>query len=117
MKTTDFERFTLRVSIDSQVKSWLKIGANLSGAAITRNNGVDGVSSPTSYVNPYRWTRNMGPIYSPYMHDAVTGRRVMILKLVWKCLIREIREVQMPQLVEMLLQKRCGIEILQGIIM
>lgn len=54
LKTTDFERFTLRVSIDSQVKSWLKIGANLSGAAITRNNGVDGVSSPTSYVNPYR---------------------------------------------------------------
>ncbi|KUY15546.1 SusC/RagA family TonB-linked outer membrane protein [Elizabethkingia miricola] len=77
LKTTDFERFTLRVAVDSQVKSWLKLGANLSAAAITRNNGVDGAASSASYVNPYRWTRVMGPIYSPYIIDPVTGQRVI----------------------------------------
>lgn len=50
LKTTDFERFTLRVAVDSQVKSWLKLGANLSAAAITRNNGVDGAASSASYT-------------------------------------------------------------------
>ncbi|KFF21157.1 SusC/RagA family TonB-linked outer membrane protein [Chryseobacterium sp. JM1] len=70
---SDFERFTARLKVDSQVKSWLKLGTSISGVSSNGNNSVEGVDSNSSYINPYRWTRTMGPIYSPYAHDPVTN--------------------------------------------
>ena len=73
---SDFERIGLRVNMDSQVKSWLKLGTSLNGSVSSGSNAVDGVSSNASFINPFRWTRTMGPIYSPYQHDPVTGARL-----------------------------------------
>lgn len=70
---SDFERFTARLKVDSQIKSWLKLGTSISGVSSTGNNSIDGVDSNSSYINPYRWSRTMGPIYSPYAHDPVTN--------------------------------------------
>ncbi|MEN5310285.1 SusC/RagA family TonB-linked outer membrane protein [Chryseobacterium cucumeris] len=69
---SDFERFTARLKVDSQVKSWLKLGTSISGVSSNGNNSVDGADNNTAYINPYRWTRTMGPIYSPYAHDPTT---------------------------------------------
>ncbi|MCU7571692.1 SusC/RagA family TonB-linked outer membrane protein, partial [Riemerella anatipestifer] len=33
----------------------------------------DGVDNNSSYVNPFNWTRNIGPIYNVYAHDPITG--------------------------------------------
>ncbi|MGE8533641.1 MAG: SusC/RagA family TonB-linked outer membrane protein [Chryseobacterium sp.] len=69
---SDFERFTARLKVDSQVKSWLKLGTSISGVSSNGNNSVEGVDNNSAYINPYRWTRTMGPIYSPYAHDPNT---------------------------------------------
>ncbi|WP_079243838.1 SusC/RagA family TonB-linked outer membrane protein [Chryseobacterium indologenes] len=69
---SDFERFTARLKVDSQVKSWLKLGSSISGVSSNGNNSVEGVDNNSAYINPYRWTRTMGPIYSPYAHDPNT---------------------------------------------
>lgn len=69
---SDFERFTARLKVDSQVKSWLKLGSSISGVSSNGNNSVEGVDNNSAYINPYRWTRTMGPIYSPYAHDPTT---------------------------------------------
>ncbi|WP_313002121.1 SusC/RagA family TonB-linked outer membrane protein [Chryseobacterium gleum] len=69
---SDFERFTARLKVDSQVKSWLKLGTSVSGVSSNGNNSVEGVDNNSAYINPYRWTRTMGPIYSPYAHDPNT---------------------------------------------
>lgn len=70
VKKSDFERFNARLNIDSKIKSWLKIGTNIS----LSNNVSNFLStSNASYSNPFNWTRNMGPIYNVYAHDPITG--------------------------------------------
>lgn len=69
---SDFERFTARLKVDSQIKSWLKLGTSISGVSSNGNNSIDGADNNTAYINPYNWTRTMGPIYSPYAHDPNT---------------------------------------------
>ncbi|WP_245799215.1 SusC/RagA family TonB-linked outer membrane protein [Epilithonimonas bovis] len=70
---SDFERFNAKVAVDSQVKNWLKVGVNLTGTSSNGNNSVDGANNNSSYINPYSWTRTMGPIYSPYAHDPISN--------------------------------------------
>lgn len=76
MLNSDFERIGLRLNADSQVKSWLKLGTSLNGTVTSGSNAVNGFDNNAAFVNPYRWTRGMGPIYSPYKHDPVTGQRM-----------------------------------------
>ena len=73
---SDFERIALRLNSDVKVKNWLKLGTSLNGTMRVTNNAIDGENSNSSFINPYLWSRRMGPIYSPYMHDATTGARV-----------------------------------------
>ncbi|RQP08440.1 MAG: SusC/RagA family TonB-linked outer membrane protein [Chryseobacterium sp.] len=73
---SDFERLALRLNSDTQVREWLKIGSSLNGSMRYTNNAVDGASNNAAYINPYRWTRGMGPIYSPYLRDPATGQRL-----------------------------------------
>ncbi|WP_313360048.1 SusC/RagA family TonB-linked outer membrane protein [Empedobacter sp.] len=70
---SDFERYNARVNVDSQVTDWLKLGTNLTGSLI-KSNQADS-SGGSSYINPFYFTRAMGPIYSPYLYDA-NGQRV-----------------------------------------
>lgn len=73
---SDFERIGLRLNADSQVKSWLKLGTSINGTITSGSNAVDGADNNAAFINPYRWTRTMGPIYSPYQHDPITGARL-----------------------------------------
>jgi len=73
---SDFERLNLRINADSQVRNWLKIGTSLNGSITSSGNAVDGADNNSSYINPYAWTRGMGPIYSPYQHDPISGERL-----------------------------------------
>lgn len=70
---SDFERYNARVNVDPQVTDWLKLGTNLTGSLI-KSNQADS-SGGSSYINPFYFTRAMGPIYSPYLYDA-NGQRV-----------------------------------------
>ena len=73
---SDFERITLRLNMDSQVKDWIKLGTSLNGSVTSGSNAVDGAGNNAAFINPYRWTRGMGPIYSPYQRDPLTGARL-----------------------------------------
>ncbi|WP_373514466.1 SusC/RagA family TonB-linked outer membrane protein [Persicitalea sp.] len=64
---SDYDRFTGRMNVNSQMKSWFKAGANLS-ATIIKSNQADAGSSNT-FVNPFNFSRNMGPIYPVYALD------------------------------------------------
>lgn len=73
---SDFERIGLRLNADSQAKSWLKLGTSLNGTVTSGTNAVDGAANNAAFINPFRWTRTMGPIYSPYRRDPNTGQRM-----------------------------------------
>jgi TonB-linked SusC/RagA family outer membrane protein len=74
MKFTDYKRYTLRGTINSQATDWLKMGINLDGEYST-NTGVLQTGSYTS--NPFYYTRNMAPIYPVYQHNPTTGAVIM----------------------------------------
>ena len=70
---SDFERYSARANVDSQVTDWLKLGVNLNGSLVkSLQANSDGGSS---YINPFYTTRAMGPIYSPFLYDN-NGQRV-----------------------------------------
>lgn len=74
---SDYERFTGRVSLNSQMKSWLRTGANLS-TTITKSNQADADGS-TSFVNPFFFSRNIGPIYPVYAYDPANPGQFLTL--------------------------------------
>ena len=67
---SDYDRFTGRLNINSQMKPWLRVGANLS-TTITKSNQADagGIAGGTTFVNPFFFSRNIGPIYPVYAYD------------------------------------------------
>ena len=72
---TDFERFTTRLNVNVQPKTWLKTGLNISGNITRSNTARDGGS--TSFVNPFFFSRNIGPIYPVYAHNMTTGEYLL----------------------------------------
>jgi TonB-linked SusC/RagA family outer membrane protein len=64
---SDYDRFTGRMNVNTQMKSWFKTGANLS-ATIIKSNQAD-AGSNSAFVNPFFFSRNMGPIYPVYALD------------------------------------------------
>jgi len=67
---SDFNRFSGRASINTRPTSWFKTGLNLTGNVTTSNQADTGSGS---IVNPFNFTRTVGPIYPVYVHDPVTG--------------------------------------------
>lgn len=66
---SDYDRFTGRMNVNSQIKSWFKIGANLT-ATITKSNQSDATTdNNAAFVNPFLFSRYMGPIYPVYAFD------------------------------------------------
>jgi TonB-linked SusC/RagA family outer membrane protein len=64
---TSFERYTGRLSVNSKMKSWLKTGANLSyTSSVSEDNDAGGNNS---FVNPFFFSRGIGPIYPVYAFD------------------------------------------------
>jgi TonB-linked SusC/RagA family outer membrane protein len=64
---SDYDRITGRMNINSQMKPWFRAGANLA-ATLTKSNQADAGGS-TSFVNPFYFSRNIGPIYPVYAYD------------------------------------------------
>ncbi|MEX6686601.1 SusC/RagA family TonB-linked outer membrane protein [Danxiaibacter flavus] len=76
LKKTDYERVTGRISANSQIRSWLKTGLNISGT-ISKSNYAATADNSTGYSNPFFFSRNIGPIYPVYVHDMKTGDFVL----------------------------------------
>ncbi len=68
---SDFNRYNGRLNLNSNPLKWFKTGLNLSGN-ITKSNQASGTGG-TSYVNPFFFSRNIGPIYPVYAHNPTTG--------------------------------------------
>ncbi len=72
---TDFERYTARIKVNVQPKTWLKTGFNLSGNHSVSSTAADGGN--TSFVNPFFFSRNVGPIFPVYAHNMTNGSYVL----------------------------------------
>ncbi|MDO5971271.1 TonB-dependent receptor [Flavivirga aquimarina] len=67
IKTSDFERITTRLSIDTKVNSWFKAG--LSAFYSTSKQNVPDQSG-TSFTSTIQWINNLSSFYPLYRRDA-----------------------------------------------
>jgi TonB-linked SusC/RagA family outer membrane protein len=74
LKFSGYERFNLRLNVNTAATSWLNVGVNIDGALAKRN---DVPSGGTATTNPFYYTRQMGPIYPVYERDEITGAFVI----------------------------------------
>ncbi len=72
---TDYKRYSARLNVNIQAKTWLKTGLNISGNYSLSNIAND--ASSTTFVNPFFFTRNIGPIYPVYAHNMTTGEYLL----------------------------------------
>jgi hypothetical protein len=72
---TNFERYTLRANVNVQPLKWIKTGLNFSGNYTESNTARDDGS--TSFVNPFFFSRNIGPIYPVFAHNMTTGEYLL----------------------------------------
>lgn len=68
---SDLKRYSARLNVNVNPLPWLKTGLNVSGNFSTSNTASDGGS--TSFVNPFFYSRNIGPIYPVYAHNMTSG--------------------------------------------
>lgn len=71
LRNSDFKRYSARLNVNVQPKTWLKAGLNIFANSSESNTAQD--SGSTSLVNPFNFTRNIGPIYPVYAHNPTTG--------------------------------------------
>jgi TonB-linked SusC/RagA family outer membrane protein len=69
MKSSYFNRSSVRSNVNTQIASWFKTGLNLSG------NISDGMTPAGN--SPYYYPLYIGPIYPIHLHDAVTGDYIL----------------------------------------
>lgn len=67
-----FKRYNIRLNANANATSWLNAGLNMDGALSRKDNFIGG----TANLNPFFWTRQIGPIYPVYQRDA-SGNYVM----------------------------------------
>jgi TonB-linked SusC/RagA family outer membrane protein len=72
---TDFKRYTARLNVNVQPTKWLRTGLNISGNHSISNTAADGGS--TNFVNPFFYSRNIGPIYPVFAHNMTTGEYLL----------------------------------------
>lgn len=72
---TDFKRYTARLNVNVQPTKWLRTGLNISGNHSISNTARDGGS--TNFVNPFFFSRNIGPIYPVFAHNMTTGEYLL----------------------------------------
>lgn len=74
---SDFRRFSGRINVNSDVKSWLKTGLNISGSMSDGNTASDAsTGSGASFINAFQFARGIGPIYPVKAYDAA-GKPIM----------------------------------------
>lgn len=72
---SDWRRFAGRLNLNTQPQKWIKSGINIAASINSSNQASDG--SSTGYVNPFFFTRDMGPIYPVYAHNMTTGEYLL----------------------------------------
>ena len=72
VKMTNFERFSARANVESQIVDWFKTGLNANFAHNTTNMTTlgSGQSSSSAYSNVFYSCQLMAPIYPMYQRDA-----------------------------------------------
>jgi TonB-linked SusC/RagA family outer membrane protein len=70
VQKSDYERISARLNLNTSLKEWFKTGINMSGTTTDSNLAVNGVDNTSSFNNPFRTIRYMGPIYPVYDHTA-----------------------------------------------
>ena len=65
---SDMERYTTRLKMDYQAKSWLRIGANANYSHF-RYNSINDSGESNSSGNVFAYTSTIGPIYPLYIRD------------------------------------------------
>jgi TonB-linked SusC/RagA family outer membrane protein len=73
---SDYQRASVRVSLNSQVKSWLRTGVNLSGVVVKSNQASATDDDVSSFINPFNFARGIGPIYPVHAYSS-TGSPVL----------------------------------------
>lgn len=68
IQKSGFERTTGRLNLNTSLKEWFKTGVNISGTLTNSKLGTDGVENTSSFKNPFRTIRTMGPIYPVFDH-------------------------------------------------
>ncbi len=73
---SSLKRINARANITTQATKWLRTGLNLNGNYNVNlfDNAGDG---GTSFINPFFYSRNVGPIYPVHLHDPVTGELIL----------------------------------------
>lgn len=66
VKWSDYERYTARIGLDSQINSWLKLNASLAGTTSFQNGFM---AEGTYTTNPFYYGLVIGPIYPIYQYD------------------------------------------------
>ncbi len=72
---SDFERYNARINVNVQPLNWLKAGLNIAGNYTFSNTASDDGS--TNLVNPFFFSRNIGPIFPVYAHNMTTGEYLL----------------------------------------
>ncbi len=75
---SDYDRFTARLNVNSQMNSWFKVGANMNTTVSTSNQST--ADGGTSFVNPFFFTRGMAPIYPVYAYDPTNPGKFLLLE-------------------------------------
>jgi TonB-linked SusC/RagA family outer membrane protein len=66
VRASNFDRFSVRLNLESKMKDWLKVGMNLGGSTSNQNFPV---SDGTAYVNSFMFSRMVAPIYPVYIYE------------------------------------------------
>lgn len=67
IKTSNFERTTVRLNVESQIASWLQVGANTAYASSDQNFPTQ---SGTNLYSPMNWIYAMPSVFPVYKRDA-----------------------------------------------
>lgn len=70
---SDFNRINGRLSVNSRPTTWFKTGLNISGNISKANQSDGGSGNSGAIVNPFNFSRYIGPIYPVYAHNPTTG--------------------------------------------
>ncbi|CCH52501.1 TonB-dependent receptor plug [Fibrisoma limi BUZ 3] len=76
---SDYKRYTARLNVNSQVKPWFRTGANLSTTIIRSNQADVPADGGTTFVNPFFFSRTMGPIFPVYAYDPANPGQFLTL--------------------------------------
>lgn len=82
LKYSNYDRFTGRININSQINNWLKTGLNVAGS-MSNYNDAQGDGS-TSVLNPFFAMIDKAPIYPVYYYNENNEREIDPLTGNWK---------------------------------